>query len=80
VGGVWQGAAGLSVTDLNRAFPPTVPASCLTASWGMSSGPALALDARGKPLVVLTAAGKAFGGQCGTGSMATSTHSFLALP
>jgi len=78
--GVWSLTAAVSVSNLNAAFPPTVPASCTSASWGMYVGPSVALDATARPIMVFTANAKAFGGACGTGSAATMTDSFLALP
>jgi hypothetical protein len=78
--GLWQVTAGADVSFLNTAFPPTVPASCLSASWGMYVGPSLAIAPNGNPATAITAQAKAFGGQCGTGSAATITSSFLTLP
>jgi len=54
-----------------------VPATCLGASWGMYAGPGLALDPHGTPFVAFTAYAKGFGGECGTGSAATMSDSFL---
>jgi len=45
----------------------------------MYTGPALTLAAD-KPMVAMTAASKAFGGQCGNGSTAIETNSFVLLP
>ena len=78
--GTWTLTAALSVSNLNAAFAPTVPAGCTSASWGMYVGPTLALDATGKAVMGVTANAKAFGGSCGTGSLATTTRSFLSLP
>jgi hypothetical protein len=78
--GVWALTASVSVSNLNAAFAPTVPAGCTSASWGMYGGPSVALDASGRPVMGFTANAKAFGGACGTGSAATMTDSFLALP
>jgi hypothetical protein len=75
--GQWQLTPGVGVSDLNARFPPTVPAGCLSASWGVYGGPGLAFDANGTPVVAFTAHAKAFGGDCGTGSQATMTESFL---
>jgi hypothetical protein len=75
--GQWHLTPGLGVPDLNSLFPPTVPAGCLSASWGMYLGPGLALDPQGMPVVAVTAHVKGFGGQCGTGSRATTTDGFL---
>jgi hypothetical protein len=77
--GLWTAMPGLADTDLNRAFPVTVPASCISGSWGMYTGPALTLTAD-KPIVAVTAGSKGFGGQCGSGSTYIETGSFLALP
>ena len=79
--GQWQMAQGVSVPDLDTRLPPRVPASCLSASWGMYGGPGLAIDSHGTPLVAFTAYVKAFGGECGSGSQATTSDSFLySLP
>jgi hypothetical protein len=78
--GLWDTARGLGAADLDAAFPVTVPASCISGSWSMYTGPALALGPGDKPIVTLTAAFKAFGGQCGTGSSAIDTSSFVAFP
>jgi hypothetical protein len=75
--GQWQFAPGVRVDDLNTWLPPTVPATCLGASWGMYVGPGLALDPHGRPFVAFTAYAKGFGGECGTGSQATTSDSFL---
>jgi hypothetical protein len=75
--GHWQVTPGVGVRDLNTWLPPVVPASCLNASWGLYVGPGLALDPHGTPLVAFTAQAKGFGGQCGTGSQATTSDSFL---
>jgi len=77
--GQWHVASAITVDDLNHAVPPTIPASCLSASWLMYTGPAFALDAKGAPLLAVTARAKALGGDCGSGSMATTTGSFLTL-
>jgi hypothetical protein len=79
--GLWTASAGPSVSDLDGALPPTVPAGCTSASWGMYVGPSLALDpASGAPVMAMTAQATAFGGSCGTGSLATTTRSFLYEP
>jgi hypothetical protein len=79
--GQWEVAPGVDVPYLNAGLPPTVPAGCLGASWGMYAGPGLALDPHGTPFVAFTAYAKGFGGECGTGSQATTSDSFLyALP
>jgi hypothetical protein len=78
--GQWEAVATIGVDGLNASVPPTVPASCLSASWLMYTGPAFTLDARGEPLLGVTARAQALGGECGSGSMATTTGSFLALP
>jgi hypothetical protein len=78
--GLWNVFADVSADYLGGAFAPTVPASCTFDAWGMWLGPSLALDAQGKPIVAVTAQAKAFGGQCGTGSTAVTTDSFLSLP
>jgi hypothetical protein len=75
--GTWQMAPGVGVPDLEARLPPTVPASCLSATWGMYGGPSLAVDPKGTPLVAFTAYVKAFGGDCGTGSLATTSDSFV---
>jgi hypothetical protein len=75
--GKWQFAPGVSVDDMNAWLPPRVPASCSGASWGMFVGPGLALDPHGTPFVAFTAYAKGFGGECGTGSAATMSDSFL---
>lgn len=77
LGGLWTPNAGVSVSDLNTQFEPLVPSGCERASWGMFVGPALALDPQDTPVVVFTAHAKAFDGECGTGSAATTTDSFL---
>jgi hypothetical protein len=77
--GMWQTTAGLGAVNLNASFPITVPASCVSASWSFYTGPALTL-AGGKALTALTASSKAFGGQCGTGSTAIETNSFVVFP
>jgi hypothetical protein len=46
----------------------------------MYVGPSLALAANGNPAMAITAHAKGFGGQCGTGSAAFLTSSFLLLP
>jgi hypothetical protein len=78
--GLWQVGPGPDVTLLNAAYPPTVPASCLTTSWGMYVGPSIALAPNGNPVLAFTASASAFGGACGNGSAATITSSFLSLP
>jgi len=78
--GVWTLTAAVSVSNLNAGFAPAVPASCTSASWGMYVGPSVALDSASRPIMALTANAKGFGGACGTGSAATMTDSFLALP
>jgi hypothetical protein len=78
--GLWQPANGPSVAYLDSVLPPTVPAGCASASWGMYLGPALALDPAGTPVLGITAQATAFGGSCGTGSLATTTQSFLFAP
>jgi hypothetical protein len=80
VSGVWEGTAGISTEALNQAVPPTIPASCLSASWMMYTGPAFVLDGQGNPIVGVTGRAKGLGGQCGTGSLATMTGSFLSVP
>lgn len=78
--GQWQVVTRVDVSDLNQQFPPVVPASCRTASWGMYSGPSLALQPGNKPVIAITAGSKAFGGACGTGSSHTTIRTFLSLP
>jgi hypothetical protein len=78
--GLWQTVAGLGTSDLNAAYPVTVPISCISGSWSLYTGPALALAPGDKPIVALTAGSKAFGGQCGSGSTHIDTVSFLAVP
>jgi hypothetical protein len=78
--GTWQAVVGVSAGDLNQLFPATVPASCTSALWGIYTGPALALDASGKPAIAVTAQARGLGGQCGTGSAAATTDTFLSLP
>jgi hypothetical protein len=78
--GQWQFAPGVGVDDLNTRLPPTVPAGCLGASWGMYAGPGLALDLHGTPFVAFTAYAKGFNGDCGSGSAATTSDSFLYAP
>jgi hypothetical protein len=78
--GQWQKAPGVGVPDLESRLPPTVPAGCLSATWGMYGGPSLTIDPHGTPLVAFTAYVKAFGGDCGTGSRATRSDSFLYTP
>jgi hypothetical protein len=75
--GQWRVTPVVDVGGLNSTLPPVVPASCSGATWGMYVGPSLALDPLGRPVVSFTANVKAFGGQCGTGSSATTTDSFL---
>jgi hypothetical protein len=77
VGAQWSAAPVVTVSDLNSFLPPTVPAGCLSASWGMYVGPDLAFDPVGKPVITLTANVKALGGDCGTGSAAITTDSFI---
>jgi hypothetical protein len=77
--GLWQTTRSLGAVDLNANFPITVPASCISTSWSMYTGPALTLSGD-KPIVALTAASKAFGGQCGTGSAAIETDTFVTFP
>jgi hypothetical protein len=74
----WERADGVGTSDLNSALPPLKPASCLSASWGMYVGPDVALDAFDKPIVVFTARAVGLGGQCGTGSLAITTDSFMS--
>jgi hypothetical protein len=76
--GRWETTRGLGITDLAASFPITVPASCVSASWSMYTGPALVLSGN-KPIVTLTAASKGFGGQCGTGSAAIETDGFVTF-
>jgi hypothetical protein len=78
--GAWNVVPGLSAEYLTGNLPPTVPASCTFDAWGMWMGPSLALDAQGRPIVALTAQAKAFGGECGTGSSAITTDSFVSFP
>ena len=73
----WQLVPGVGVRDLNTGLPPRVPPNCVGASWGMYVGPGLALDPHGTPIVAFTAYVKEFGGACGTGSLATTSDSFL---
>jgi hypothetical protein len=75
--GQWQVVPGVGIDDLNTGLPPRVPPNCLSASWGMYAGPGLALDPHGTPFVAFTAYVKAFGGECGTGSRATTSDAFL---
>jgi hypothetical protein len=75
--GTWQVTPVVDVPYLNTTLPPPVPPNCLGASWGMYVGPGLALDAHGTPFVAFTAYAKVFGGECGTGSLATTSDSFL---
>lgn len=77
---LWQITPGLATADLDAAYPVTVPAGCVSGSWSMYTGPALALSPAGKPMVALTAGSKAFGGQCGTGSSFIETSSYLSIP
>jgi hypothetical protein len=78
--GVWSTYPDVSSTYLTGNFPVTVPAQCNGVGWGPWLGPALALDAQGRPILSITAQAKGFGGQCGTGSLAITTDSFLSLP
>jgi len=75
--GQWQTTTGVTDVNLDGWYPTTVPASCVSTSWNMYQGPDLALDPLGTPVLAFTAQAKAFGGDCGTGSSATTTDSFL---
>ena len=75
--GKWQLMPGVGVADLNASIPPTVPDGCLSASWGMHAGPALAFDPHGPPVVAISASAVGLGGACGPDTPATTTDSFL---
>ena len=75
--GQWRISPGVSDNNLDSWYTPTVPASCASASWLMYQGPDIAFDPLGNPVFAITAHAKAFGGDCGTGSSATTTDSFL---
>jgi hypothetical protein len=77
--GIWQSTPGLGSSDLDDNYPIIVPASCISGSWSFYTGPALALVGD-RPIVALTASSKAFDGQCGTGSTAIETNTFVVFP
>jgi hypothetical protein len=75
--GHWTLFPGLSAAYLNAydAVPP--PASCTSTSWFLVKGPALAIDLQGDVLTGVIAEAKAFGGQCGSGTLGFGLESFL---
>jgi len=78
--GQWQVHPSPTTADLGAAFPTLWPASCTGAIWQMWNGPSMALDALGRPFLSFTAQSKGVGGECGTGSAAITTTSFLFSP
>jgi hypothetical protein len=78
--GRWSLFSDVNAMYLDAAYPETVPATCTGDVWLMWQGPALALDSQGRPILATTDQVYGVGGQCGSGSSAISTDSFLSLP
>jgi hypothetical protein len=75
--GQWTAQGGPSSDYFDSAIGSDGPGQLRVGVRGLMTGPALALGAGGKVIIGLTASAHAFGGECGTGSAAAITRSFL---